>query len=103
MHRPLRVLLALLLAGAAHAAERLPPEVARFVARRELCEHFRQEPWPEGATPAAQERREFLARQLGRHCTGSDRALAALKAKYRAEPGVRERLEAYETPIEAHP
>ena len=32
-----------------------------------------------------------------------DRALAALKAKYRAEPGVRERLEAYETPIEAHP
>jgi hypothetical protein len=49
------------------AGERTGPETPGH-----LCEHFRQEPWPEGASDEGRERRAFLARQLERFCGGSD-------------------------------
>ncbi len=49
-----------LLATPILAVAELPKEVAEFVERRELCEHFRQEPWPEGTSTEEHERRDFI-------------------------------------------
>lgn len=96
----LPTLLTLFLVIPAWAVQSYPPEVARYLDRRELCEHFRQEPWPEGASTADKERRQFLAGQFGRHCKGADQALRSLKAKYAKDRTVLERLESYEENIE---
>lgn len=101
MTHPLPVALGLLCAASAVAAEAYPQEVAEFIERRELCEHFRQEPWPEGASAEDRERRAFIAAQFERYCSGSDGALEALKNKYGKDRAVVERLEEYEPDIEA--
>lgn len=74
------------------AAEVAPSEVSRYIGRRELCEHFRSEPWPAGATVSDKERREFLARQFERYCKSSDTDLRELKRKYKDDRAVIERL-----------
>lgn len=99
--RFLALVLALLCGGV--SASDYPPEVAAYIERRELCEHFRDEPWPEGRSAEELERRDFIARQFERYCRGSDRALRELKAKYAADRGVIERLNQYEADIEARP
>jgi hypothetical protein len=43
--------------------------------RRELCEHFRAEPWPEGQSVEDKERRAFIAGQLDRYCKDTRQAL----------------------------
>jgi hypothetical protein len=91
----------LLMATAASASQPLPQDVERFVKRREVCEHFRDEPWPEGRTPEDAERRSFIVRQLEEHCSGSDRQFASLRRKYRDDKTVIQRLERYEDMIEA--
>lgn len=91
----------LLIATTAFAAQPLPPDVARFVERREVCEHFRGEPWPEGRTQDEVERRSFIARELAKHCAGSDAQFAALRRKYRDDQRVIRTLERYENAIEA--
>lgn len=83
------------------AAKGSPPEVVRYIEHREFCEHFRSEPWPEGASIADKERREFLAQQFGRYCKGSDAGLRELKRKYKGDRSVIERLEKYEPDIES--
>lgn len=98
--RPAPVVFGLLLSGSALAAEAYPQEVATYIERRELCEHFRQEPWPEGASAEDRQRREFIASQWDRYCRGSDQALRELKRKYKANQAVMDRLESYETDIE---
>lgn len=85
------------------AADLNPPEVAAYLERRELCEHFRSEPWPEGSSPTDKERRLFLARQFERYCKGSDEGLRELKRKYKDDRAVIERLDKYEADIEARP
>jgi len=92
--------LGLLFTASAIAAEAYPRDVAEFVERREACEHFREEPWPEGSSIGDRERREFIAGQFERFCRGSDRAIHELKKKYQDDRAVIERLERYEPNIE---
>ena len=95
--KTLVVLLAI--SGVAQAADTsaLPPEVKSYIEDRELCEHFRQEPF-EGSTPEPEqvERREFLQESVEIHCAGTDRRLAALKKRYIGNRAVLSRLENYE-------
>ena len=90
-------LILLALSGAVVAADNsaLSPEVASYIEERELCEHFRQEPF-EGNTPEQIKRREFLQESIELHCAGTDRRLAALKKRYIGNRAVLSRLEQYE-------
>lgn len=76
------------------AAPGLPADVAAFKERRDLCDHFR------GEDPYDDERRRFLAERLEKYCPGTDRELAALKAKYRDRDAVQKALAEYEESIE---
>lgn len=98
--RTFLVLLAFPGAALASDSARLPPEVESYIADRELCEHFRQEP-ADGATPEQSERREFVRGSIEIHCAGTDRRLAALKSRYAGNAVVQSRLETYEAVIEA--
>lgn len=76
------------------ATPSLPLDVAQFVERGDLCEHFRQE------EPYDQKRRVFLEKQIHKYCYGTDRELAALKRKYAAHAHVISKLNEYEAKIE---
>lgn len=101
MVRQSSVVVGYLLAGSLLAAEAYPLDVAKYIERREVCEHFRQEPWPEGTSLDEKERRKFLAAQLDRYCTNSDRLLRELKGRYKDNQSVLNRLKEYEATIEA--
>lgn len=74
----------------------LPADVARFVARREQCDHFR------GEEAYDAERARFLARQARRYCAGTDRALAGLKRRYRNDARITKLLDGHEAAIEGN-
>lgn len=95
-------LVLLVFSGVALASDSppLPPEVESYLADRELCEHFRQEP-ADGGTPEQNERREFVRDSIEIYCAGTDRRLAALKKRYAGNAVVQSRLEKYEVVIEA--
>jgi hypothetical protein len=80
---------------AGYAQTRLPREVTRFVESRDLCDHFR------GEEPYDAERRAFLKQRMNELCNGTDRRLAALKRKYRADSSVQKKLKEYEVEIES--
>lgn len=69
------LLLGFLLAGVSLAEAGYPLDVADYIERREVCEHFRQEPWPEGSSVEEKGRREFIAGQFERYCKGTDRTI----------------------------
>jgi hypothetical protein len=103
------VALWLLLCGISLAAateEPLPPDVKAFVEQRDLCDHFRGEPY-EGAsdheTVDQKDRREFVIASQQRYCPGTDKRLAELKLKYRDDRKVLDRLNRYEEQIEPQP
>lgn len=100
MTKQLSMAIGLLLAGFALASEIYPRDVSEYIERREVCEHFRAEPWPEGGSSEERERRDFIAAQLLHYCKGSDQAIRELKAKYRDNRVVMDRLETYEADIE---
>jgi alpha-D-ribose 1-methylphosphonate 5-phosphate C-P lyase len=77
----------LFLVSASVAADGHPPEVAKYIERCEICEHFRQEPWPEGSTVDDKERREFLVSQFERYCKGTDKCYWRTKEKVQEQPG----------------
>ncbi len=77
----------------------LPPEVEAFVRDRDLCDHFRGEPY-EGNSPEQIRRREFVSESLEIFCPGTDRRLAALKRRWKDNPEVMKVLEKYEERIE---
>ena len=79
----------------ARAGEVLPADVAQFVQRRDLCDHFR------GEYPFDAQRRAFLAMRLREFCTGTDRQLEALRAKYKDNEDVMSKLNTYETKVES--
>jgi hypothetical protein len=90
-------LFAILLGLASLAAlgdQTLPPDVARFVQRRDLCDHFR------GEEPYDAERREFLNKSMREFCIGTDAELATLKRKYKDKSDVMAKLAEYEAAIE---
>lgn len=86
------------MSAAAQAADTpaFPSEVKSYIENRELCEHFRQEPF-DGSTPEQVERREFLRESVEIYCAGTDRRLVALKKRYIGNRAVLSRLEHYET------
>ncbi|MEI8326206.1 MAG: hypothetical protein WCH44_12745 [Betaproteobacteria bacterium] len=79
----------------AQAGDVLPADVAQFVQRRDLCDHFR------GEEPFDAERRAFLAMRLREFCTGTDRQFEALRAKYQDNEDVMSKLNTYETKVES--
>lgn len=78
-----------------YADPELPVDVAEFKDRRDLCDHFR------GEEPYDADRRKFIAASVRKYCTGTDRELTLLKAKYRENDAVRQILEQYQEAIEA--
>lgn len=61
-------------------------DVAKFVERREACEHFI------GEEPYDDERAAFLNKSIAENCTGINRDLEALKVKYADKPNILEKL-----------
>jgi hypothetical protein len=98
-----RLLSCLLLGGNIALAAALPADVETFIKNRDICDHFRGEPWDDGNDPETKARREFIFRQLEQHCTGTDQRLARLRQKYRDDQPIIQRLSSYEDRIEAAP
>ncbi|MFC7409209.1 hypothetical protein [Hydrogenophaga atypica] len=74
--------------------EPLPADVLAFIKQSDMCDHFR------GEEPYDEERRMFLEQNMTELCTGSDRRLAELKAKYLGNDSVQAALAGYEVDIE---
>jgi hypothetical protein len=91
-----RVLIAIAIsfASAAIGQAPLPEDVARFIERRDACDHFR------GEEAYDAKRREFLEQQTLKLCVGSDKQLAGLKKKYAGNKAVITKLNDYEAEIE---
>lgn len=79
----------------AGAQAKLPADVARFIEKRDGCDHFR------GEEPYDAERRAFLLKNMNKLCKGTDRQLARLKKKYAQQPAIMEKLNDYDEQIEA--
>jgi len=95
MKQSLVVVLLGLSSLASHGQQKLPADVARFVQRRDLCDHFRGEELYDA------ERRAFLEKRMREYCTGTDAKLAALKRKYRGRFDVMAKLGEYEATVES--
>ena len=94
MKRGLITIASISFASAAIGQARLPEDVARFIERRDACDHFRGEPAYDS------KRREFLEQQTLNHCAGTDKQLAELKKKYGDDQTVMTTLIEYEAEIE---
>lgn len=86
--------LSLLNLASAQAADPLPDDVARYVERREACDHWRGEDGYDAGRAA-----EILW-AVCQSCPGSDDGLARLKKKYSANQAVQRRLADFEPNIE---
>lgn len=77
-------------------ADGVPPEVRKFIDRREGCDHMR------GEVPDAADKRRVreLEREVRHLCKGTDAQLAQLKRKYHSHPLVMQRLNEFEPNIE---
>ena len=78
-----------------------PADFRAFVDDRDLCDHFRGEPWPEGDTAEDRARRQEIVEGVRTACAGTDRRLDALKRRYRDDPAIMRALSGYETGIES--
>ena len=85
------------------AQQPMPDDVTAFIEQRTLCDHFREEPWPEGGSTEEAERRAVISQQIKRYCAGSDESLRSLKERYRDDRVVMQQLEKFETTIEHAP
>ena len=86
------ILLAFALAAAAPPAPQrpLPPDVRRFIDKRDTCEHWIGE---EGYDAA---RQREINRNVRQSCTGVDRELDRLRRVYRHNPRVLAALKDYD-------
>src|SRR5688572_25849975 len=82
------------LASTGYAQPQWPADVASFMEHRDGCDHFR------GEEPYDAERRKFLHQRILELCVGTDKQLALLKKKYRANKTVIAKLNEYEPKIE---
>jgi len=96
-HAVLASVVIVVFAFGALAQDKLPSDVARFIERRDRCDHFR------GEDPYDEERRTFLNRKLTELCPGTDASLARLKDKYRKSKTIMAILDKYEPQIESRP
>ena len=69
-------------------------DVDAFMQRREMCDHFR------GEDAYNQARAKEIDAGVKEYCTGTDKELEGLKAKYAKDPKVMDELGGYEDPIE---
>jgi len=81
---------------AACAATPATPDLATFLERRAMCDHWRGEV-PDPPDP---ERLRELQKGIADSCTGTDSQLAALKQRYRDDPVVTKQLAQYEDRVE---
>lgn len=81
----------------------LPADVRVFVEDRDMCDHFRGEPWPEADDDEARERRRFLLDAMRTSCAGTDKSLEALLQRYRDDRAVMKALAEFERNIERVP
>ena len=72
----------------------LPKEVQEFIEKRDGCDHFRGEP------AYNEQRRKDLIAQMKALCTGTDKALAKLKIKYKQNVHIHKVLSKYDPNIE---
>lgn len=79
--------------------EPLPKEVASFITERNICDHFRGEPF-EGSSHEQIERRQFIFDSMDIYCSGTDKRLAALKRRYKNNRAVMSKLNQYEEKVE---
>ena len=93
-HAALASVALVVFASSARAEDKGPSDVAQFIERRNGCDHFR------GEEPYDKERREFLNQKMTELCSGTDKALANLKDKYRRNKKIMEVLNQYEPQIE---
>lgn len=77
-----------------------PVDVRAFLDGRDLCDHFRSEPWPETGSRADRERRAQLASDMEASCTGTDHRLGTLKHRYRNDVAVTAVLSEFEPAVE---
>ena len=94
--RFLVAIVAIIVVSEALANGALPRDVSKFVARRDMCDHFRDE------YSYDEERRQMLDTSLRKYCVGTDNQLATLKGKYRADRAVMAKLNEYESSIESY-
>ena len=78
-----------------------PPDLRAFLDDRDLCDHFRSEPWPEADSAEDRARRNQLVDGMKTTCAVMDRRLAALKHRYRDHAGLTKLLLGFESVIEA--
>lgn len=99
MTKRLMLICLLLTQASTMAAAPLPKDVARFVERREGCDHFR------GEIPEAPEsdRMDEINRELKKLCKGTDKQLLQLKKKYATDASVTAVLAEFESNIEPSP
>lgn len=72
----------------------LPDDVVSFRTQREACDHFR------GEDPFDAKRAEFLAKAVAKACTGTDKALAALRQRHASDARALAALKDYDDKIE---
>ncbi len=94
MIRPLLLLCVMACTPLPKANASLPHDVARFIDRRDSCEHFM------GEEPYDAERRAFLNKAVAQTCTGNDIRLKKLRTKYTGNALVIGALKNYEDDIE---
>jgi hypothetical protein len=80
------------------ATSEIPKDVQAFVKKRDACDHFRGElPDP---VPDQKERLKEVSDAIQKFCTGTDAELGKLRALYRKNSVVLEKLAAYDSLIE---
>lgn len=94
MQKFLSITIAAAFSCTALAATGFPSDIAAFITHRDDCDHFR------GEEPYNAERAKFLNAQIKQLCAGTDKSLAQLKAKYKANKDVLAKLNDYEPNIE---
>lgn len=89
------IVLSIVLGATPVLAATLPHDVENFVARRDRCNHFRVE---DAEDPI---RSEEIRKALLESCGGTDAELARLTHRYASNSIIRERLQGFDTQIEA--
>ncbi len=90
-------LLVTLGACAVPPAAQATPDLATFLERRAVCDHWRGEV-PDPPDP---QRMQEVEQQTGQWCKGTDAQLAQLKKRYRDDPVVSKQLAEFEPQVEA--
>ena len=80
---------------------RYPADVRAFLDDRDLCDHFREEPWPESDSDADRMRRRQIVDGIRTACAGTDRQLDDLLARYRDDRRIMQLLSQFERGIES--